>query len=353
MKKTIKLMCLLLVFVMTITLFSGCGKSEETKTEGVLNFFNWTEYMPESVLTAFEKEYKIKVNYTTYSSNEEMLNKIKTGEKGMYDLTIASDYMVDTMRTTGLLEKFDNTVVTNIGNIDPQYTKMYFDETGEYAVPYMISNAILCYNKAKIPGGIKSINDIFDSKYKNSIVMLDDIRMVMGLSALSLGYSVNETDPAKVAKMKDKLVSLKPNIKLFDSDSPKTSMISGETSIGFMWCAEVALAMAENPDIVPVYPEEGISLMIDNFVIPAGAKNKKNAELFINFILRPEISKMVSAEYPYVNPNKAAYDILPDSYKNNPASNPPAEALKKGQLVKNLGDNAKLYDDVWTEFKNS
>jgi len=349
-----RMLCICLSLLMIAGTLTGCSGSKSSKDDKkTLNFFNWTEYMPDSVLKAFEKETGIKVNYTTFSSNEEMLNKIKSGEKGMYDLTIASDYMVDTMRTSGLLEKLDQAKIPNIGNIDSKYTNMYFDEGNNYSVPYMISNAILCYDKSKIPEGINSINDIFDKKYKNSIVMLDDIRMVMGLAAISLGYSVNETDPAKVEKIKQKLISLKPNIKLFDSDSPKTSMISGETSIGFMWCAEVALAMQENPNIVPVYPKEGISLMIDNFVIPKDAKHKANAEKFIEFLLRPEISKMVSAEFPYVNPNKAAFELLPDSYKNNAASNPPASALDKAQLVKNLGDNAQLYDDVWTEFKNS
>jgi spermidine/putrescine transport system substrate-binding protein/spermidine/putrescine transport system permease protein len=251
-----------------------------------------------------------------------------------------------------MLEKLDLSDIDNIKNIDPQYLKMYFDPGNEYSVPYMISNAILCYNKQKIPEGITSFNDIFDPKYKNSIVSLDDQRMVIGLAAIAAGESVNETDPAKLEKIKEKLFSLKPNIKVFDSDSPKSSMISGETSIGYVWCAEASLAMKENKDIVPVYPEEGLCLMFDNFVIPSGAENKKNAELFINFFLRPEISKMFSDEFPYVNPNKAALPLMSEEYKSNPASNPPAGAIAKGQLLKDLGDSTGLYDDIWTEFKN-
>jgi spermidine/putrescine-binding protein len=329
---------------------SGCGESPEKK--GELNFFNWTEYLPQSVLTAFEEEYNIKVNYSMYSSNEEMLAKVKSGEKGMYDLIIPSDYMIDIMRKSGDLEKIDRTKIPNFGNVDPQYTKMYFDPANEYSVPYMISNAILCYNRTKIPQGITSFGEIFDPRYKNQLVVLDDQRMVMAAAAIALGESINETDPVKLSVIKDKLFSLKENIKVFDSDSPKSQIISGETSIGYVWCAEAALAMQENPNIIPVYPTEGLALMFDNLAIPAGAKNKENALLFINFILRPEISKMISAEYPYVNPNKAAYAILPDSYKNNPASNPPAKALEKGQFVMNLGDSAQTYDDIWTEFKN-
>jgi spermidine/putrescine transport system substrate-binding protein/spermidine/putrescine transport system permease protein len=216
----------------------------------------------------------------------------------------------------------------------------------------MISNAILAYNKKKIPGGINSFKQLFDSKYKKSMVALDDERMLIGLTAISLGYTPNETDPAKLAKIKEKMASLKSNIKLFDSDSPKTSMINGETSVGYMWCAEAELAMEENKDVVAVYPKEGFCRQEDNLVILAGAKNKANAEKFINFILQPKISKMISDVYPYVNPNKAAYPLLSDKYKKSPASNPSAADIAKGQLVKNLGDKAKLYDDIWTEFKN-
>lgn len=351
-RTVILLLCAAMLLV--TAMLGGCGSTSASggKKGGELNFFNWTEYMPQSVLDAFEKETGIKVNYTTYSSNEEMLAKIQSGEKGMYDLAIASDYMVDIMKANGTITKLDKSKISNLANINPVYMGMPYDSTNDYSVPYMISNALLCYNKEKVPEGITSIKDLYKPEYKNSLVVLDDQRMLIGLAALSLGYSINETDPAKLAEIKAKLIEMKPNIKIFDSDTPKASMISGETSIGYMWCAEVVLSMQENPNIVPVYPEEGICLMFDNFVIPDGAKNKANAEAFINFCLRPEISKMISDEFPYVNPNKAAFALLSDAFKSNPVSNPPESEIAKGQLLENLGDAASLYDDMWTEFKN-
>lgn len=342
---------LLAAMIGSLSFTAGCGSSSG-KGGGELNFFNWTEYMPQSILDAFTKEYGIKINYTNFSSNEEMYAKIKSGEAGMYDLIVPSDYMVDKMRTEGMLEKLDISKLTNLQNIDSKYRNVYYDPTGEYSVPYMISNAILCYDKSKITEGIKTFGEIFDPKYKNSIVCIDDQRMVIGMAAIATGESVNEKETAKLEKVKEKLFSLKQNVKVFDSDSPKSSMISGETSIGYLWCAEASLAMKENPNIVPVYPEDGLVLMIDNLSIPKDAKNKENAELFINFFLRPEISKMFSDEFPYVNPNGAAQPLLSDEFKNNPASNPPPTALAKGQLLENLGDAAGLYDDMWTEFKN-
>lgn len=319
---------------------------------GELNLFNWTEYMPESVLDAFEEETGVKVNYTTYSSNEEMLAKIQSGEQGMYDITIASDYMVSTMIAEDLLEKLDGTKIPNSANVDPAFLKQNFDPENAWSLPYMIAPALLCYNSSLLPEGIASYKDLLSPALAGSLVLLDDQRMIIGMAELANGVTVNETDPAKLQVSADWLTSLKPNIKLFDSDSPKSAMISGETASGYMWSAEVILAMSENPDIVPVYAEEGTIMMIDNFVIPKGAKNVDNANAFINFVLQPEISALVSAEYPYINPNKAALPLLPESFTGNPASNPPASEFEKSVLLESLGESAKLYDDLWTAFKN-
>lgn len=358
--KTRRLTVILTAIITIALLLSGCGAAASSPTTAgetvsaskELNLFNWTEYMPDSVLAAFEKETGIKVTYSTYSSNEEMLAKIQSGEKGMYDIAVASDYMVSTMIAEGLLQKLDAGKIPNSANIDATYLKKGFDANNEYSLPYMLSPAILCYNEAMYPAGIKSYKDLLNKDLSGSLVMLDDQRMIIGMAELANGFSVNTVDAAELKTTTDWLNSLKPNIKLFDSDSPKSAMISGETAAGYMWCAEVALSMAENPDIKAVYPEEGTVMMIDNFVIPAGAKNSENAMKFIDFVLRPEISIMISAEFPYVNPNKAAQPLLPDSFKNNLASNPPVSELEKGKLLESLNENAKLYDDLWTTFKN-
>jgi spermidine/putrescine transport system permease protein len=347
-KKYLILKMLTLLTVLFVV--TGCG--EKTEEKGELNFFNWTEYMPQSVLDAFTEEYGVSVNYTTYSSNEEMLAKIQSGQEGMYDLAIASDYMVSVMIDNGTIQSLDKSKLTNLGNLSEDFMDMEFDPGNQYSVPYMLSNALLAYNSDKVTDDITTVNDLFNPEYENSMVFLDDQRMVIGMVALSLGYSVNETDPTKLEAIKQRLFELKPFIKIFDSDTPKSSMIAGETAIGYMWNAEVVLSMQEVDTIVPVYPEEGMVLMFDNFVIPTGAKNKENAQLFIDFCMRPEIAKMISEEYPYVSPNDAAKALFSEAYLSNPVSNPPSEEIAKGQLLKNLGETAKIYDDIWTEFKN-
>lgn len=336
----------LLTIAMT-TLLSGCGQ----KYDKTLNVFNWTEYIPKDVITEFEKEYGIKVNYTTYSSNEEMLAKIQSAPAGTYDLAVASDYMVTIMNNKGLIEDIGTDKITNLNNIDSSYLNLDFDKGNKVSVPYMIPAGVIAVNTDMTDLDIKSYKDLLDPSLKDSIVVLDDERALIGIALKSLGYSMNEVDEAKLQEAKEFLIELKPNIKAFDSDSPKIAMISGETAVGYMWNAECALAMGEKPSIKVVYPEEGMYKTIDCFVIPTGAKNKEEAQQFIDFILRPEISKIISEEYPYKNPNKAAESVLPEIYLNNPASNIPNSELEKGEFIKDVGEYTGNFDKIWSEFK--
>ena len=333
-----------------LILLTGCsGGQEEKESKGELNIFVWTEYMPESVFSAFEEETGIKVNVQTYSSNEDMLAKVKSSNEGLYDIVVPSDYMVKMMMDQGLLAELDQSKIPNLSNIDKSYLDQSFDPGNKYSVPYMGGVAALVVNKKMVDEDITSFKQIFDPKYKNSLVVLDDFRAVIGMTAKSLGYSLNTTNDAELAEVSDALETLKPNIKLYDSDSPKTAMLNGETAIGYMWNAEIAICTEESDDFQVVFPEEGCYLFLDNLSILKGAKNPENAHAFLDFILRPDISKLVSDEFPYLNPNGEAVKLLPDSYKNNPASNVPPEIFAAGEYVQDIGADVEKYDTIWTK----
>ena len=184
-------------------------------------------------------------------------------------------------------------------------------------------------------------------------MVLNDQRAIIGITLKKLGYSINETSPEALAKAQQELMKLKPNIKAYDSDSPKTSLINGEAKAIFAWGAEGALALRENPNIKYVIPEEGLFLQVDNFVIPKNAKNVEAAELFIDFIMQPEISAEISASFPYGNPNEAAYDLIDEEIMGNEAVYPPDEAVDKGEYLKDVGDKITIFDRIWAEIKNN
>ncbi|MBW9152586.1 extracellular solute-binding protein [Clostridium estertheticum] len=325
--------------------------NHNTQPEEVLNVFNWSEYLPQSVIDKFEQTYNIKVNYSTFSSNEEMLAKLMAGG-GNYDLTVASDFMVEILSKQGLITPINKSSLTNLNNIGPQYLNLPFDRGNKYSVPYMWLAGVISYDSSKIPEGtIKGYKDLWKPEFKNSLTVLDDERVIIGMTLKMLGYPLNETSPAALQKAKEALIKLQPNIKSYDSDSPKTSLINGESKAMFAWGAEGNLARLENQNIKYVIPREGLFLQQDNFVIPKAAKNVKAAQLFINFIMQPEISAEISHKFPYGNPNTAAYKYIDKKILDDKAVYPPKEVVKKGEYLKDIGKSVTDLDKIWTEVK--
>lgn len=338
------------MLVLSLAGFTGCGK--KSASNGELNIFTWTEYVPESVIEDFEKEYGIKVNWTTFSSNEDMLAKVKTESAGTYDIVQPSDYMVEQMIAQDMLMELDKDVITNIENIDSAFLDPSYDPGNKYSVPYQGGVAAIAVNTDKVSKEITSYDDLFSEDLKGSIVSLDDYRAVIGMTARSMGYSMNETDTDKLAKIEEKLLKLKDNVKVYDSDSPKNSLISGDCTVGYCWAAEIALAQEENPAIKIVFPKEGPYVFMDNWAVLKTAKNSENAMKFINYMLDSETSQKVSEEFPYLNPNAKAVEELGDEYKSNEAKNPPADVIASGEYVSNLDtDTLAIYDAMWTKLK--
>lgn len=361
MKGLRKILGLVLTVCIIGGAISGCSNKAATdssqkgdtkvETDGTeLNVFNWSEYLPNSVIKEFEKKYNIKVNYTTYSSNEEMLAKIMAGGS-QFDISVASDYMVEAMKKQNLLEELDLKSIPNFKNIGDKFKNMSFDEGNKYTVPYLWGDMVIAVNTKKVKTDVTGYSDLYGSEFKNSLVVLDDERAIIGSALKKLGYSINETDPKKLEEAKKELLKLKGNIKTYDSDSPKTALINGEASAGLVWGAEAVLAQKENKDIKVVLPKEGMYLWQDNLLIPKGAKHKKNAQLFMNFILDPKVSAEITNQYPYANPNTEAYQYTDKESMNNKTIYPDDENMKKGEHLKDLGESLKLYDKIWTEIK--
>ena len=352
MKK--KMLVVFMAVAMAAGALTGCGsgQGESTADNGELNVFVWTEYVPDSVFDKFEEETGIKVNVMTYSSNEDMLSKVKSESEGTYDVVLPSDDMIQLMIQQDMLEELDQDALTNLSNIGEAYLDPSYNPGNVYSVPYQGGVAAIAVNTSMIDKEITSYDDLFDPSLAGELVVLDDYRAVIGMTARSMGYSMNETDPDKLAEIQEKLLTLKNNIKLYDSDSPKSALISGDCAAGMIWSAEIALSMEENPDIQVVFPEEGPYVFMDNWAILKGCKNYEGAMQFINFMLEPETAQMVSEEFPYLCPNEAAVEAMGTDYSENQAKNPPADVIASGEYVENLdNDTLEIYNDMWTKLK--
>jgi spermidine/putrescine-binding protein len=339
-------------------------------TSKELNLFVWTEYIPPDMQECFELVSGVKVNRDEYSANEEMYAKLSAGGTS-YDLVQPTDYIVSLMIRQGLLKELDHSQLPAIKNFDPNYLNFSFDPGNKYTLPYQAGTDAIVVNTALVSNIPKSWADLWKPEYAGKMVFLDDSRAVIGATLLTLGYDINTKDPAQLDQAKKKLALLVPNIKLFDSDSPKTALIAGDVSLGLTWTGEAFLAQKEVPTIQYIYPTEGAMVWQDNWAMPKDAPHADAAYAWLNYTNQGNIFWMMLRDFPYTNPNKAALDFAKgnqmsikdsngnettlakvyDAYIASPITNTPVEEIKKAHRVDDVGDALPIYDQIWTEVK--
>lgn len=328
---------------------SRSGEST-SDAEKALHIFCWSEYIPQQIVDAFSADTGIKVSMETYSSNEEMLAKLFAGG-GNYDIIQPSEYVIEGLIKESLLTPIDHASIPNMKNLAPEFTNMSFDPGNKYSVPYMAGSVGIIVNTEVVQDDIKSYNDVFQEKFAKNIVVLDDAREIVSWGLESLGIPVNEVSDENLAKVKPLLEKWLPLVKVFDSDSPKTALLNGDVALGVVWAGEGAILLNEDEKFKWIVPAEGGHLFVDSLAIPKTAKHAKNAELFINYMLRPDVSAKISEAFPYLNPNVAARELLTPAQRNNPASFPTADQLANMQTFKDIGEQATKIDELVTSLK--
>ncbi len=319
--------------------------------EQVLYVYNWSEYMPKEVLKNFTKETGIKVKYSTYDSNEAMYAKVKTAGGSSYDIIVPSTYFVSKMSKENLLEKLDKSKLPNYENLDKKLLNKEFDQNNDYSIPYLWGSSGISYNEGLVNKDINSWANLWDEGYKKSILLNDDLREVFGVALRTLGYSSNTKDAKQIEEAYNKLKELLPNVKMFYSESQKQVYLNEEVKLGMNFNGESYMASLENPKIKYVYPKEGALIWLDSLVIPKGAKNIDNAYAFINYLLKPEVAKLISQEIGYASPNSKAVMLLADEIKNNRTIYPNDEDLKNSEFQNDVGEALKVYEKYWEMLK--
>lgn len=323
-----------------------------------INIFTWTEYVPADILDCFGLVYDVDVNVDYFSSNEELYTKVSFGENvNPYDVIHPSDYMIGVLMREGLLQELDAGKLPNSKNLDSGLVSAYGDAVN-YVVPYQMGTQAIVYNSETVENPPKSWADLWSSEYEGRIVAVDDNRVVIGAALLTLGYDVNTTDEAQLEEAKQKLLELMPNIRVFDSDSPKTPLLAGDVDLGIVWNGEAFLAQQENPAFEYVFPEEGSIIFYDGMGIPGKAPHPDASYAWFNYLMQGDTFWLTLVDYPYTNPNSAALEYAKinqtavyDAYMTSTVTNTPAEEFAKGHEVKDLGAALSLYDEIWTEIK--
>ena len=339
------------------------GDSAASGDAGELYVYNWGEYIDESVIDEFEEETGIKVVYDLYETNEEMYPVIEAGGIA-YDAVCPSDFMIQKMREHDLLAEINFDNVPNIDQIDPLYMELSksFDPENKYAVPYTWGTIGILYNKERlqelgIPAPTKWA-DLWDERLSGEILMQDSVRDAFMVALKKNGYSMNSESEDELQQAKQDLIDQKPLVQAYVIDQVRDKMIGGEAAVGVIYSGEMLYIQDEvanlglDYDLEYVIPEEGTNLWIDSWVIPKNAKNKENAEKWIDFMCRPEIAKANFEYITYPPPNKGAFDLLDEEMQNNKAVFPDMDSLKNSEVYKYLGDDTDaIYNELWKEVK--
>ena len=356
-------------------LLSGCGASGNTGTSGTdsaasgsadageLYVYNWGEYIDEDVISQFEDETGITVVYDLFETNEEMYPVIEAGAVN-YDVVCPSDYMIQKMRENDLLAELNFDNIPNIDQIDPAYMEMSqsFDSENKYSVPYCWGTVGILYNtklldELGVPAPTKWA-DLWDERLSGEILMQDSVRDAFMVALKKDGCSMNSESKDELEQAKQELIDQKPLVQAYVIDQVRDKMIGGEAAVGVIYSGEMLYIQDEvanlglDYDLEYVIPEEGTNLWLDSWVIPKNAKNKENAEKWIDFMCRPEIAKANFEYITYPTPNKGAFELLDEEMQNNKAVFPDIDSLKDSEVYKYLGDDTDaIYNELWKEVK--
>ena len=210
--KIIICFCLLYFFQFSV----AQGKTEQ------LNIYCWAEEIPYSIINDFSKEYGLNVSLTTYDNNETMYSKLKIlRQNSGYDLICPSNYYVKKMINENLIQQIDKEKIPNLKNIDQNVLNKYFDPKNQYTLPYTITQTGILYNSKYVTTKIYSWNDLFNTKYKNNILLINDIREVFSIGLILLGYNANDKEEVHIKQVYEKLKTLLPNVKILSAESIK------------------------------------------------------------------------------------------------------------------------------------
>jgi spermidine/putrescine transport system substrate-binding protein len=346
MKKIAVAACLLMVLMLTTSCRSG--------ENGEVYVYSYGDYYDPEIAADFEAETGIRVIADTYDTAEEMYPVIKNNSAD-YDVVCTSDYMIEKMISEDLLQPIDYDNVKNIRNIDEVYLKMSesFDPDNKYSVPHMVGVAGIMYDKTKTGGTkIDSWSDLWDTRFKNSLVMPDSVRDDFMIALRCLGYDQNTTNRSEIKQAMKLLQKQKPLVYKYANDSARDLLADGSASIGVVWNGEYVYTKGLNKNVEFVVPEEGSEFFIDSWVIPKTSKNKRNAEKWINYLCKARVAKQNFDYLNYTTPNKAAYKYISRKYLNDPAVFPDKETVERCSTLKMLDqDTTEFYSNCWKKVK--
>ena len=334
--------------LMLFFMLSGCeatttkeGGGEKINYTGTLRVYNASEYIDPGVLSDFEREFLIKVEYHEFESNEDMYEEI-SARPDAYDVLVPSDYMIDRLIQEGKLEALDREKIPNIKNVASQYLAPAYDLNNSYVVPYMVGTLGILYNKKKLPFA-DSWAALFDTQYRSQALMLDSQRDAIGAALKLGGFGLNESGDEGLGRAKDELMAMR--FVYDESEAIRDLLVAGEGTLGLVYSGDAKTAIDRNPDLAYVIPSEGSNKWVDGFVIVKNAKNLDAAHKFIDFMCRPNIAVRNMTTTGYTSPIEGAWG----EFGKNAIMFPTEEELGRCEAFMYDAAAAAKYERLWDE----
>ena len=359
MKKFLAILFVTAILLSTLTpvCFAENEKDYSHLRGTSINVYNWGEYISDGsegsldVNKEFTKRYGIKVNYTTFESNENMYNKLQSGGAN-YDVVIPSDYMIAKLIEEDMLVELDYSNIPNYQYILPKYKNLFFDPENKYSVPYTVGMVGLIYNTTMVDEEVDSWSVLWDEKYKGEILMFNNPRDAFGIAQFLLGQSINTHNVEDWDKAIELLKEQRPLVSSYVMDEVYNKMEGGEAALAPYYAGDYLTMADVNPDLAFVYPKEGVNYFVDAMCIPKTAENKEAAELYINFMLEEEIAVANANWICYASPHALVLESDDYDLKGEPVLYPDESEMPKTESFENLSYDIQNYmSQLWSELK--
>lgn len=341
-----------LILFFFAVIFFACnevqGQKNSRKTVSVMIY---SEYINPSLLKDFEKKTGYKVNLELYEAQEEMLVKLQTAGTKKYDVIIASDVVIQQMIQAGLVAPIDTSKIPNRVNVAPQFLGQTYDPTNAYSLPYLWGTTGILFRGEKIHPDSASYSMLFDAKNtKGNFSLLNESRSMLSMALQAIGYDANSIKQEEINKAVDYILQAKkdPHFVGFDgSVAGKNKVLSGENWAAIVFNGEAQAAINKDSTLQFVIPKEGSFMWVDAMLISSKAANVEGAYAFMNYILDAEVGAKLAKFINYATPNKASLEVIDEKFKSNRVINPNEQEIKRMELLEDLGESTKSYDEAW------
>lgn len=365
------------ILLCIVILLTGCGESDSAKNKSAgpnasaaegaapadiaagkeLRVYMWSEYIDPAIPEQFEKETGIPVRIDVYEDTETMIAKLQhQGGDRIYDIVIASDHAIPVLAKFGLIRPLDLDKIPNAKNLGPKFRNAPYDPEAKHSLPYQWGTVGLVYRKDRIPDFEPTWALLFDpAQQPEGFVLIDSMRDMMSVALKHRGQSINSVDPDQVKAAGDQILAAKKSAKCLGFEGGvggKNKVAGGMAALAVVYSGDALRARDEDPQLGYAIPKEGSVIWVDAMTVASRAPNPEAAWKFMNYLLDAKVGAQLSNWTRYGTPNEASMPMIEESMRNDPAIYPPDDVMRKLEFIHDVGNDTRLYDEVWRAVKS-